>query len=83
MIPPRGRNNIRLSFYRTGGGEPGNVAHETITQLNTTIPYIDRVINLEAAAGGADQEDLERLKERVPKQLRHRVALSLLTILQT
>jgi uncharacterized protein YqfB (UPF0267 family) len=25
MIPPRGRNNIRLSFYRVGGGEQGNL----------------------------------------------------------
>lgn len=72
MIPPRGRNNIRLSFYRTGGGKQGNIPPETINQLKTTIPYIDRVINLEASAGGAEQETLERLKQRVPKQLRHR-----------
>lgn len=72
MIPPRGRNNIRLSFYRTGGGKQGNVTTQTISQLKTTIPYIDRVINLEAAGGGAQQETLERLKARVPKQLRHR-----------
>ncbi|MBD2438754.1 putative baseplate assembly protein [Nostoc sp. FACHB-110] len=72
MIPPRGRNNIRLSFYRTGGGKQGNVSAQTISQLKTTIPYIDRVINLEAAAGGAEQETLDRLKQRVPKQLRHR-----------
>ncbi|NEU81201.1 baseplate J/gp47 family protein [Nostoc sp. UIC 10630] len=72
MIPPRGRNNIRLSFYRTGGGKQGNVTAQTISQLKTTIPYIDGVINLEAAAGGAQQETLDRLKERVPKQLRHR-----------
>jgi Baseplate J-like protein len=72
MIPPRGRNNIRLFFYRTGGGKEGNVNSQTISQLKTTIPYIDRVINLEPAAGGAQQESLERLKERVPKQLRHR-----------
>ncbi|MGK7925565.1 MAG: baseplate J/gp47 family protein [Spirulina sp.] len=72
MIPPRGRNNLRLSFYRSGGGKQGNVADETIAQLKTTIPYIDRVVNLEAAAGGAEQESLDRLQERVPKQLRHR-----------
>jgi hypothetical protein len=72
MVPPRGRNNIRLSFYRTGGGKQGNVNPQTINQLKTTIPYIDRVINLEAATGGAQQETLDRLKERVPKQLRHR-----------
>ncbi|NET44636.1 MAG: baseplate protein J [Okeania sp. SIO2B3] len=72
MIPPRGRNNIRLSLYRTGGGEQGNIAAETISQLKTTIPYIDRGINLEPSTGGAQQETLDRLKERVPKQIRHR-----------
>ncbi|MGD1703156.1 baseplate J/gp47 family protein [Dapis sp. BLCC M229] len=72
MIPPRGRNNIRFFLYRTGGGEQGNIAAETISQLKTTIPYIDRGINLEPSAGGAQQETLDRLKERVPKQLRHR-----------
>ncbi len=72
MIPPRGRNNIRLSFYRVGGGEQGNLVSQSVNQLKTTVPYIDRVVNLEAAAGGADQEKLERLKERVPKKLRHR-----------
>ncbi len=72
MIPPRGRNNIRLSMYRTGGGKQGNIGAETINQLKTTVPYIAKVINLEASASGTNQEDLERLKERVPKQLRHR-----------
>ena len=72
MIPPRGRNNIRLSFYRTGGGEQGNLVSQSVNQLKTTVPYIDRVVNLEAAAGGANQEKLERLKERVPQKLRHR-----------
>ena len=71
MIPPRGRNNIRLSFYRTGSGKQGNVGSQTVSQLKTTIPYIDKVNNLEAAAGGAPQEDLERFKERAPKKLRH------------
>jgi hypothetical protein len=72
MIPPRGRNNIRFAVYRSGGGKQGNIPSQTISQLKTTIPYIDRVINLEPSAGGAEQETLARLKQRVPKQLRHR-----------
>lgn len=72
MIPPRGSNNIRLSFYRVGGGEQGNLVSQSVNQLKTTVPYIDRVVNLEAAAGGANQEKLEHLKERVPQKLRHR-----------
>lgn len=72
MVPPLGRNNIRLSVYRTGGGERGNRDANTITQLKTTIPYIDGAINLEAAGSGADLEPLDRVKERGPKVLRHR-----------
>ena len=71
MIPPRGRNNIRLIKYRTGGGFWGNTAAQTITELKTTIPYIDSAINPEAATGGTEQESLEHLKERSPQRLRH------------
>jgi len=72
MIPPQGRNNIRLAQYRTGGGKKGNLAENRIAQLKTTIPYVESVTNLEAAGGGAEQESLERVKERGPKWLRHR-----------
>ncbi len=72
MVPPQGRNNIRLSQYQTGGGTRGNLAANTIVQLKTTIPYVDSVTNLEAAGGGSEQESLEQVKERGPKWLRHR-----------
>ncbi|MDK2407748.1 baseplate J/gp47 family protein [Aphanizomenon sp. PH219] len=72
MIPPRGRNNIRLTRYHTGGGIRGNQPAYKIAELKTTIPYIDSVINWEAATGGNEQESLERLKERSPQRLRHR-----------
>ncbi|MBE9009102.1 putative baseplate assembly protein [Pseudanabaenaceae cyanobacterium LEGE 13415] len=70
-VPPQESRNIRLSVYRTGGGKRGNCAANTIAQLKTTIPMIDRVTNLEAAGGGADRESMERFKERAPKLLRH------------
>lgn len=72
MIPPRGRNNIRLTHYQTGGGLRGNREPESIVELKTTIPYIDSAINWEAATGGNDQESIDRLKERSPQRLRHR-----------
>ena len=71
-VPPQGQQNIRLAHYRTGGGDRGNLPAQTINQLKTTIPYINQVSNLEPAAGGAEQESLERLQERGPKSLRHR-----------
>ncbi|NER93776.1 MAG: putative baseplate assembly protein [Symploca sp. SIO1B1] len=70
-VPPRGRNNLRLT-YTTGGGTSGNQKAGTITQLKTTIPYIDGVSSIYEAQGGAAVEELDRVKERVPKKLRHR-----------
>lgn len=72
MVPPQGRNNVRLLQYQTGGGTQGNLSANTIVQLKTTVPYVDSVTNLEAAGGGAAQESLEQVKERGPKILRHR-----------
>ncbi|NEP00796.1 MAG: hypothetical protein F6K58_19445 [Symploca sp. SIO2E9] len=71
-IPPLGRNNIRMLHYRTGGGKQGNKPAQAITELKTTVPYVDSVTNLEAASGGAEQESLEWVKEQGPKTLRHR-----------
>ena len=72
LIPPRGAGNLRLARYRTGGGAGGNRAAGTVTQLKTTVPYIDEVTNVEPAAGGADAEARESLVERAPRTIRHR-----------
>ena len=71
MIPPLGNNNLRLT-YQTGGGEQGNLDSHTVTQLKTTIPYIDKVTNWQAASGGSEQESSSQLRLRAPKTLRHR-----------
>lgn len=72
MIPPQGRNNIRMKRSKTDGGARGNKDSKTINQLKTTIPYIDGVTNLEPAGGGSDRESIERVKERGQKFIRHR-----------
>lgn len=71
MVPPRGVRNLRATRYQTGGGAHGNRPVGTITQLKTTIPYVDGVINYEGSSGGADAESLDRVKERAPRVLRH------------
>ena len=68
-IPPNARR-IRFSSYRTGGGIIGNVGEGTITELKSSIPYIDSVRNFERAKGGTDAETLEMAKLRVPQILR-------------
>lgn len=70
-VPPPGTSNIRLAFYQTGGGVAGNVAAGSVSQLKTTVPYVDRVTNPEPAAGGAEAETLASLEARIPRTLRH------------
>lgn len=71
LIPPVGTGNLRMAYYQTGGGTAGNKPAGTIVQLKTTVPYVDKVTNTEAAAGGADAENLESLRDREPRKLRH------------
>ncbi|MFL6337411.1 MAG: putative baseplate assembly protein [Pyrinomonadaceae bacterium] len=72
MIPPRGAGNLRLKFYRTGGGRAGNRTAGTITELKTTVPYIGSVVNREPAVGGAEAESRDSLIRRGPLAMRHR-----------
>jgi hypothetical protein len=71
MIPPAGVGNIRISQYQTGGGVAGNKPAGSISQLRTTVPYVDRVINHIGASGGAEAETYDSLVERMPKVIRH------------
>ena len=71
-IPPVGTGNLRLARYQTGGGSKGNRAAGTVLQLKTTVPYVEKATNPEAAAGGAEAETTDALLERMPRTLRHR-----------
>jgi hypothetical protein len=71
LIPPLAKSNIRMAYYQTGGGIAGNKPAGTIVQLKTTVPYVNKVTNYEAAAGGTDAETRESLIERVPRRIRH------------
>jgi Baseplate J-like protein len=72
LIPPTGSGNLRLARYQTGGGTASNKPAGTITQLKTTVPYVEKVTNFIAATGGAAAETLESLLERAPRTIRHR-----------
>ena len=72
LIPPIGTGNIRMARYQTGGGVRGNRPAATIMQLKTTVPYVDKVINHDAASGGANAEALDSLITRAPWTIRHR-----------
>ncbi|MDH6121445.1 putative baseplate assembly protein [Kitasatospora sp. GAS204B] len=68
-VPPKGAQ-LRVARYRTGGGSAGNVARGTISVLRSSVPYLARVDNREAARGGVDGETVENAKLRAPQLLR-------------
>jgi predicted phage baseplate assembly protein len=63
---------IRLRHYATGGGRVGNVGKGAIQTLKSSIPFVARVENLDAAWGGVDSESLDEAKARGPILLRTR-----------
>jgi predicted phage baseplate assembly protein len=70
-VPPKGEA-VRVPLYRSGGGRRGNVGRGAISVLKSSIPYVTRIENRRAAAGGVDVEDLEAAKIRGPIMLRTR-----------
>ncbi|BBZ62455.1 putative baseplate assembly protein [Mycolicibacterium monacense] len=70
-IPPKGAT-LKMTAYRTGGGPAGNVRKGAIHVLKTSVPYVSRVENRRAAAGGAPAETIEDAKTRGPLLIRSR-----------
>ncbi|KAA9396508.1 putative baseplate assembly protein [Haloarcula sp. CBA1130] len=70
-IPPQGRDNVRAN-YRTGGGSDGNVPAGAISELKSSIAFVDAVTNPLPADGGADAESVDGALDRAPKELRDR-----------
>ncbi len=68
-VPGKGAR-IRVSRYRTGGGPAGNVARGAISVLRSSVPYVARVTNREAARGGVEGETLANARLRAPDALR-------------
>lgn len=72
LIPPPGKDNVKASIYRSGGGVIGNRPSGAITELKTTIPFVASVINHQASSGGFDQERLEGVMIRGPRHIKSR-----------
>jgi predicted phage baseplate assembly protein len=69
--PPKG-SRLRFARYQYGGGVAGNAPRGALGVLKSSIPYVARVTNRDAAAGGLDAESLEHAKLRAPQVLRSR-----------
>lgn len=70
MAPPKGENNIRAREYQSGGGAKGNVAAETLTQIQRARPGLASVTNVVPAQGGADADTLDVLRTLGPLRMK-------------
>ena len=70
-IPTSYPNGI-IANYRVGGGEASNVSAGIITELNSSVAYVESTFNLEATVKGHDKEGLESIKENAPATYRTR-----------
>ncbi len=70
-VPAKG-SRIKVDVYLTGGGRLGNLAARAVGILKSSVPFVSRVENRRAMAGGVDGEDIEEAKIRGPITLRTR-----------
>jgi predicted phage baseplate assembly protein len=54
--------SVVAQSYRAGGGSQGNVAAGAISQIQSYVPSINSVTNLQAAVGGTDEQTLDDAK---------------------
>lgn len=74
LIPPVGRNNLVFRDFRTGGGEAANreAVSLAVRELKTSLPFIDKVFNVQSAAAGASPWTVPQLAEFGPQTLKNR-----------
>ena len=70
-IPVAYPNNISVD-YRVGGGKVGNVNANTITEMDSSIAFVDETFNLDAVVLGHDKESIDSIKENAPASYRTR-----------
>jgi predicted phage baseplate assembly protein len=70
-IPPKNAA-LRMSRYRHGGGQIGNVAAGALTTLRSAIPGVASVTNPAPARGGVDPQTVQAARNRAALEIRTR-----------
>ena len=68
---PRINGTIKAT-YQTGGGAIGNVKAGEVKNLVSSIAFVEHVVNVDSAQGGANEEEETSYLEKGPKKLQHR-----------
>jgi hypothetical protein len=74
LIPPAGKDNIVIRSYRTGGGEKANkiASALSVKELKSSVPYVDKVFNVQNAVGGSDPWSIEDTMKFGPQRIKNR-----------
>jgi len=74
LIPVAGRNNLVIRNFQTGGGASANreAGPLTVKELKTSLPFIDKVFNVQAASAGASPWTIEQFEDFGPQSLKNR-----------
>jgi predicted phage baseplate assembly protein len=70
QIPPAGAEIVATSWRHGGGAAGNNVGPGAVKTMVSQIPGIEKVTNLRAATGGADEETLDEFIRQAPRHLR-------------
>lgn len=74
LIPLAGKDNILMRDYRTGGGELANVAAKplAVKELKSSLPFIDKVFNVQNAVGGSNPWSFEQTQTLGPQLIKNK-----------
>lgn len=74
LMPPVGKDNLLFRGFQTGGGETANevALPLAVKELKSSLPYVDKVFNVEAASGGSNPWGLEEILGFGPQLIKNK-----------
>lgn len=74
LLAPVARDNLGFRDLQTGGGELANrvATPLAVKELKSSLPYVDKVFNVEPAVGGSNPWDLAEIFEFGPQSLKNK-----------
>ena len=74
MMAPLLKDNLVFRAFRTGGGEKTNLVAVplAVKELRSSLPYVDKVFNVEGAVGGSDPWDTDDILSFGPQFIKNK-----------
>ncbi len=74
MLTPPLKDNLVFRGFRSGGGEKANrlAVPLSVKELKSSLPYVDKVFNVEGAVGGSDPWDIDDILAFGPQFIKNK-----------